>query len=250
MSNRIKENDIFLPALYIVYKNKGVNTTQIKEQLIRVFNPTGEDAELLSGRKDTKFTQIVRNLTGSHYDTNEFGKSTRKRKNQFYLNETGKKLVEDNIDQLEYIFNNRFVYEDVIDFSKKVNKTSKKEKKLIIYTEDDVIREGKETTTSSKSKKRSKKLRDAAIEYYKDDNGHIKCAVCGFDFEKTYGELGKDYIQIHHEKPICQYSSDGVQKYIKDAVKDVKPLCANCHCMIHRNKSISLSVEDLKTHIK
>jgi predicted HNH restriction endonuclease len=250
MRNRIKEADIFLPALYIVYKNEGVNTTQIKEQLIEVFKPTGEDAELLSGRKDTKFTQIVRNLTGSHYETNEFRKSTRKRKNRFYLNELGKSLVEDNIDQLEYLFNNRFAYDDAIDFSNKVNKTSRKEKKLIIYTEDDIVIEGKETTKSTKSRIRSKKLRDAAIEYYKDDDGHIKCAACGFDFEKTYGELGKEFIQIHHEKPICQYSSNNVQKYIKDAIKDVKPLCANCHCMIHRNKNISLSVEDLKIHIK
>ena len=30
----------------------------------------------------------------------------------------------------------------------------------------------------------------------------IKCAVCGFDFESTYGELGKGFIHIHHVNPI------------------------------------------------
>ena len=48
--SRITENDILIPALYIVYKNKSATTTIIKEQLVEMFRPTGEDAEILQGR--------------------------------------------------------------------------------------------------------------------------------------------------------------------------------------------------------
>ena len=70
MSKRIAENELVLPALYVIYLNKKANTTKIKEVLTDVFNPQGEDAKILAGRKDTKFSQIVRNLMGSHYESN------------------------------------------------------------------------------------------------------------------------------------------------------------------------------------
>ena len=59
MAARIQENELLLPALYVIYLNGKANTSQIKTALIEVFNPQGEDAEILAGRKDTKFTQIV-----------------------------------------------------------------------------------------------------------------------------------------------------------------------------------------------
>lgn len=31
-----------------------------------------------------------------------------------------------------------------------------------------------------------------------------KCKICNFDFEKTYGKLGKDFIHIHHIIPISE----------------------------------------------
>lgn len=50
--------------------------------------------------------------------------------------------------------------------------------------------------------------------------------------------------------PVCQYDDDGVEAFIKDAIKNVKPLCANCHCMVHRNKKNAISVNELKKLIK
>lgn len=29
------------------------------------------------------------------------------------------------------------------------------------------------------------------------------CQACEFDFEKTYGEIGRDYIEVHYVKPLC-----------------------------------------------
>ena len=70
-----------------------------------------------------------------------------------------------------------------------------------------------------------------------------KCIVCGMDFEKMYGELGRDFIHVHHIVPI---STIGEENKI-DPVNDLVPVCPNCHAMLHRdgNKKV-LTVDELK----
>ena len=67
-----------------------------------------------------------------------------------------------------------------------------------------------------------------------------RCMVCGFSFEETYGKLGKDYIEVHHIRPI----STGTRN--TDPAKDLVCLCSNCHRMIHRKKDKVLRIEELK----
>ncbi len=250
MSKRITENDLFLPALYIISKHGKVNTTTIKNELIAAFNPSGEDNEILAGRSDTKFSQKVRNLMGSHYETNGMQLHTKKdKKGKFSLTAKGKQIVDDNIEYLSYLFSNKFEYEKSKELATKIHAVQGRKHKLYLYSENDVVLEGKSETKTSRTKARSKKLREAAIQYY-TKHGKIKCAVCGFDFTEMYGELGVGYIQMHHEKPICQYSDEGFARYIKEAIQDMKPVCANCHCIIHRNGSHMLTIEELKDIIK
>ena len=247
MAKRIQESELLLPALYVIYLNGKANTTQIKKALIEVFNPQGEDAKKLSNRPDTKFTQKVRNLMASHYDNNGMSTYTSKdSRGYFSLTEDGQKLVEKNVSYLGYLFANSFDYENAISLSETVYKARNQRSKLFVYSEDDKVMEGKAEVKITVVKERSQKLRTAAIAHYTAD-GIIKCAVCGFDFKKTYGELGDGYIQMHHEKPIYQYSDAGFEEYISEAVKNMKPLCANCHCMVHRNKNKLVSVTELKT---
>lgn len=68
-----------------------------------------------------------------------------------------------------------------------------------------------------------------------------RCCVCGFDFEKTYGKLGKGFIHVHH---LIQISSIGCN-YEIDPIKDLRPVCPNCHAMLHRDQQIS-TVDELK----
>lgn len=70
--------------------------------------------------------------------------------------------------------------------------------------------------------------------------------VCDFDFEEVYGELGKDFIEVHHTKPL--YSFDG--EIIINPEEDLVCLCSNCHRMIHRKRDKILSVEELKDIIE
>jgi 5-methylcytosine-specific restriction enzyme A len=72
------------------------------------------------------------------------------------------------------------------------------------------------------------------------------CVVCGFNFEDVYGERGKDFIEVHHVKPL---SSIG-EEVVIDPMGDLIPVCANCHRMIHRRKDNVLSIEELKNVMK
>ncbi len=53
------------------------------------------------------------------------------------------------------------------------------------------------------------------------------CSVCGFDFEETYGALGKEFAEVHHIVPV----SEGERE---NDYRNLVPLCPNCHRMIHR----------------
>lgn len=68
------------------------------------------------------------------------------------------------------------------------------------------------------------------------------CAACGFSFEIAYGELGKDFIQVHHIVPPAQLGSG----YELDPVADLVPLCANCHAMAHRGVRTARTVAELR----
>lgn len=58
-----------------------------------------------------------------------------------------------------------------------------------------------------------------------------ECAVCGFDFETVYGELGHHFIHVHHITPVSQIGPG----YVMNPMKDLIPVCPNCHAMLHRN---------------
>ncbi|HWA76590.1 MAG TPA: HNH endonuclease [Polyangiaceae bacterium] len=66
------------------------------------------------------------------------------------------------------------------------------------------------------------------------------CRCCGLTMRDLYGELGEDYIHVHHKIPLSEVR----QEYAVDPVKDLVPLCPNCHAMIHRSTT-PLSVEEL-----
>lgn len=66
------------------------------------------------------------------------------------------------------------------------------------------------------------------------------CTVCSFNFEEQYGEIGKKYIHVHH---LNQISNIG-KAYEIDPIKDLRPVCPNCHSMLHR-KNPALTIEVL-----
>ena len=100
--------------------------------------------------------------------------------------------------------------------------------------------EGATRSVSVNVYERSSAARAACVAHY----GHT-CSVCGFDFHAVYGELGQGYIHVHHLKPM----SDVEEGYEVDPVRDLRPVCPNCHAMLHRSDP-AVSVEDLRAVVR
>lgn len=97
--------------------------------------------------------------------------------------------------------------------------------------------EGKQKKIYTTKYERSYKNREKAIKIH-----GTRCMVCDFDFEEAYGELGKDFIEVHHTKPL--YSLE--EEIEINPEEDLVCLCSNCHRMIHRRRDKILTVEELK----
>lgn len=85
-----------------------------------------------------------------------------------------------------------------------------------------------------KHRRREAKLRDAKIEKHRrEHDDRLSCEVpgCGFDFEATYGALGRGYAQVHHLIPLASLDAEGEEVRLED----LAIVCANCHAMLHRH---------------
>ena len=87
---------------------------------------------------------------------------------------------------------------------------------------------------------RDRAARGACIAHY----GAV-CVVCGFDFEDRYGSIGRGYIHVHHVVPI----SDVGRTYTVNPVADLRPVCPNCHSMVHR-RTPPYSVEEIRNMLR
>lgn len=102
----------------------------------------------------------------------------------------------------------------------------------IDLTEDDEeFPEGKANLRSHLIRERNTRLIKSAKQQYFQKNPDMKCQICGFSFVEVYGEIGKQYLEGHHIKPVSELD-DGC----KTKIEDIILICANCHRMIHRKR--------------
>lgn len=71
------------------------------------------------------------------------------------------------------------------------------------------------------------------------------CIVCGFNFEAVYGLLAEGFIHVHHLKPLSEIGLE----YEVDPVADLRPVCPNCHAVIHLGGQ-TRSLEEVKQLLK
>jgi 5-methylcytosine-specific restriction protein A len=72
----------------------------------------------------------------------------------------------------------------------------------------------------------------------------FRCAVCNISFEERYGDIGKDFIHVHHKKPLATCR----EAYRIDPVRDLMPVCPNCHAMLHTTDP-PWTVEELRSRL-
>lgn len=102
--------------------------------------------------------------------------------------------------------------------------------------DDPLYPEGAKTQVTVNRYERNPRARQRCIEHY-----GIRCFACNFDFEEIYGPRGAGFIHVHHLKPISSVGTD----YEVDPVKDLRPVCPNCHAMIHLGQK-QISMKELK----
>lgn len=252
MAKRITETELILPSLYLMKLNNGrITTTELIEKLRLIMKPSGKDLEILSGRNDDKFSQKVRNLK-AHGTFERMGYAEYKgeaRRGYVEITNDGKNHLKRNQKILNYLLVNDFEYSDLTENLKEIEKNEDK-RKIQTFDENILIQEGLKKVREVKVYERSSTLRNYAIEHFTVKN-HISCQCCSFDFEDFYGsEIGKGFIEIHHTKPIFQYEDDDLENTLENALKNLAPVCSNCHRMIHRNWSKPLEIQYLMSKIE
>jgi 5-methylcytosine-specific restriction protein A len=99
--------------------------------------------------------------------------------------------------------------------------------------------EGKTKKVIVNSFERNLIARKRCIEHY-----GLTCQVCSFSFKDKFGKIGKDFIHVHHKVDIALIGNE----YSVDPIKDLIPVCPNCHSMLHKKKP-AYSIEELKNII-
>jgi hypothetical protein len=87
---------------------------------------------------------------------------------------------------------------------------------------------------------RDQRARAACIAHY-----GLGCTVCNMLFRDTYGVLGEDFIHVHHLEPLASVETERTI----DPIRDLRPVCPNCHAMLHQRKP-PLAIEELKSLVR
>ncbi len=99
--------------------------------------------------------------------------------------------------------------------------------------EDESFPEGKLAQRLHSVRERNPRLvrrkKEKALARY----GCLRCEACGFDFEATYGDLGRGFIECHHVIPVTEWPED---EPTTTRLEDTVLVCSNCHRMLHRKR--------------
>lgn len=106
-----------------------------------------------------------------------------------------------------------------------------KSKEKIVYLE------GSKVPISGSRIERNARARAACLEFH-----GTSCCICKFDFEKTFGKLGRGFVHVHHLNLI----SDREGRHEVCPKTDLVPVCPNCHAMIHRGGK-NRSIEEVRS---
>ena len=92
-------------------------------------------------------------------------------------------------------------------------------------TPESTLSEGALTTVELTLYERNAAARKLCIAHYGPT-----CQACGLNYEDKYGSIGIDLIHVHHVTPLSAIGT----AYQVDPIRDLIPLCATCHHVVHR----------------
>ncbi len=106
------------------------------------------------------------------------------------------------------------------------------------------IPEGAKTRVMVNRYERDPDARERCLDHF----GH-ECQVCRLRFEDRYGEIGRDFIHVHHKTPLSEIADH--ESHTVNPVEDLVPVCPNCHAMLHRGpEGATLTVDELRREMR
>lgn len=105
--------------------------------------------------------------------------------------------------------------------------------------EDELHTEGAVSRVTVNRYERDPRARAKCVKHF-----GARCQVCSFDFAARFGVLGEGFIHVHHVVPLGSIR----RGYRVDPVKDLRPVCPNCHAMLHR-QSPPLGIDELRQRL-
>ena len=97
--------------------------------------------------------------------------------------------------------------------------------------------EGARKQISVNTYERDRTARDKCLQHY-----DTRCAVCGKDMSEIYGPEAEGLIHVHHLKPLSEIKKG----YQVNPIADLRPVCPNCHAVIHRRRRPPYKIEEVK----
>ena len=86
---------------------------------------------------------------------------------------------------------------------------------------------------------RNPKARSTCIAFYRPI-----CAVCDCNFGAIYGSVAEGFIHVHHLKPLSEVG----EAYAVDPINDLRPVCPNCHAVIHLGGECR-TIDEVRRHL-
>ena len=102
---------------------------------------------------------------------------------------------------------------------------------------DEQYSEGSTKSVTINAYERNAVARTACISHYGSN-----CHICDFDFCATYGNVATGFIHVHHLRPLSECGGE----YDIDPIDDLRPVCPNCHAVIHLGGSCR-SITEIKS---
>ncbi|MEE1132200.1 MAG: HNH endonuclease [Caryophanon sp.] len=106
----------------------------------------------------------------------------------------------------------------------------------ISHTEAEVLYEGAKKSIIVNRYERNETARKQCLAHY----GYT-CTVCELRFEEMYGDIGENFIEVHHVTPLHTIN----ERYVVNPIRDLRPVCSNCHSMLHRGNVLIEELRDV-----
>ena len=102
-----------------------------------------------------------------------------------------------------------------------------------------ILTEGAARSITVNAYERNRAARERCIAHW-----GRRCYCCELDMGERYGEIAEGYIHVHHLKGLASIGAE----YTVDPVTDLRPVCPNCHAVLHLTEPPT-SVDELRQRL-